>query len=394
MSGRRVAGTEARPTGMQGEKVMSLPTTQPNRANQAGQLTAGILSVLILLALATFLLRGFDKVQPAIRQFFVGLPILNELVKAFLVVTFIALHVLLLIWLERKVAGWMQARLGPKHVGPQGLLQTFADAFKLLLKEDIIPTKADRLLFIMAPFIAFVPTVLTFMALPFSEKWVAFDYNLAALFVLAVSTNLSVGIMAAGWGANNKYAMLGGARAVAQILSYEIPMVVIVLSVVTLEQTMQLTQMVRQQAQAGWNIFHHWPVAILGFLIYLTCALAELSRTPFDLPEAESELVSGFHTEYSGMRFAFFYLAEFANNFFSAGFAVTLFFGGWLGPSFLPPALWFSLKTLLLVFVMMWIRWTVPRLRIDQMMGFCWKLLVPLSLAVFCGTALWAVYVR
>jgi NADH-quinone oxidoreductase subunit H len=316
-------------------------------------------------------------------------PWLNAFAKSFVVLNFVALHVMFLIWLERKFAGWMQARLGPKHVGWQGLLQSVADAIKLFLKEDIIPSKADHSLFVAAPFLTFMPTLLTFMVLPFSAAWIAYDYSMGVLFVVAVSTNVALGILAAGWGANNKYSILGGARAVAQLLSYEIPMVMIILAVVTLSDTMSMKQIVLQQ-QHGWNIVTHWEVMIPGFIIFLICALAELNRTPFDLPEAESELVSGFHTEYSGMRFAFFYLAEFANNFFSAGFAVTLFFGGWYGP-ILPSVVWFALKTLILICLMMWIRWTMPRLRIDQVMGFCWKALVPASLVVFCLTALLAV---
>ncbi len=231
--------------------------------------------------------------------------------------------------------------------------------------------------------------MLTFMVLPFSLTWVGYDYNLGALFALSISTVGALGILAAGWGANNKYSLLGGVRAVAQLLSYEIPMILVVLSVVTLADTLSLTRIVQQQAGL-WNIAAYPLLLIPGFLIYFACALAEVNRAPFDLPEAESELVSGFHTEYSGMRFAIFFLAEFANNFFTAGFAVVLFFGGWQGP-ILPPVVWFTIKTLLLIILMMWVRWTLPRLRIDQMMGFCWKLLVPLALALFCATAVYLV---
>jgi NADH-quinone oxidoreductase subunit H len=363
-----------------------------SRSYRLGQFFAGIIALVLVLGAAVAAGRlpwGFA--DPIIR--YVGEhPILNAFVKAFIIVNFIAIHVLFLIWWERKFAGWMQARLGPMHVGWKGLAQTAADALKLLTKEDIIPTKADRPLFLIAPYLVFVPTILTFMVLPFSLAWVGYDYPLAALYVIAVSTVTAAGIMAAGWGGNNKYSLLGGVRAVAQLLSYEIPMVIVVLTVVMLANTMSLTEMVvQQQGIANWNIVRYWPVLVPGFLIYLVCSLAEVNRAPFDLPEAESELVSGFHTEYSGMRFAFFFLAEFANNFFSAGFAVVLFFGGWLGPG-LPAPIWFSIKTIILITVMMWVRWTVPRLRIDQMMGFCWKLLVPLSLVVFCVGALLALH--
>ncbi|MBM3493232.1 MAG: NADH-quinone oxidoreductase subunit H, partial [Armatimonadetes bacterium] len=190
----------------------------------------------------------------------------------------------------------------------------------------------------------------------------------------------------------NKYSLLGGARACAQVLAYEIPLAITMLAVVTISGSLSLVQIVEKQAGL-WNIVAHAPVMIPAFAIFLVCIMAELNRTPFDLPDAESELVSGFHTEYSGMRFAFFYLAEFANNFFMAGLAVTLFFGGWLGP-WLPGPVWFTVKTLVVVTGLMWIRWTVPRLRVDQMMGFCWKALVPASLVVFCASAIWSVWVQ
>ncbi|HZP83733.1 MAG TPA: NADH-quinone oxidoreductase subunit NuoH [Chthonomonadaceae bacterium] len=365
---------------------MSVPQPFPNRATPAGQRALGLLITLFLLAIVSLLPKLPWHLLDPVTQFIGDRPLLNALVKAAIVANFIAVQCLFLIWLERKFAGWMQARLGPMHVGWKGTFQTLADAVKLLLKEDVIPADADRPLFVLAPYLVFVPTVLTFMVLPFSLAWVGYDYGLAALFVVSISTTAALGILAAGWGSNNKYSLVGGVRAVAQLLSYEIPMILVVLSVVTLADTFSLTQIVQKQAGL-WNIVAHPVLLIPGFLIYLACALAEVNRSPFDLPEAESELVSGFHTEYSGMRFAFFFLAEFANNFFTAGFAAVLFFGGWLGPGLLPPVVWFTLKVLLLIVLMMWVRWTLPRLRIDQMMGFCWKLLVPLALLLFCATA-------
>lgn len=358
-------------------------------AFKTGQLAAGIVVFLAVVALVSSLARvpwGFA--QPAL-DLIGRTPLVNALAKGILISLVLSVVVLFLIWLERKIAGWMQARLGPMHVGWKGLAQTAADALKLLIKEDVIPAVADRPLFVLAPFLVLVPTMLAYMVLPFSAIWIGYDLPLAALYVIAVSTVTALGVLSAGWGSNNKYSLLGGARAVAQLLSYEIPMVVIILSVVTLTQTMSTVELVRQQAHL-WNIARFAPVLVPGFLIYLVCALAEVNRAPFDLPEAESELVSGFHTEYSGMRFAFFFLAEFANNFFSAGFAVVLFFGGWLGPV-LPAPVWFTLKTLAVVVLMMWIRWTLPRLRIDQMMGFCWKALVPLSFVVFCAAVAWGI---
>lgn len=361
-------------------------------AERTGQLAAGLIILAVLLAMSVAISRLPWHHADPILEFIGKHPILNAFLKSFLIANFVTLHVLFLIWWERKFAGWVQARLGPKHVGWNGLLQTIADAIKLLLKEDIIPARADARLFIIAPFLVFMPTLLTFMLLPFSAKWVGYDFELAALLVLAITTNVSLGILAAGWGANNKYSLLGGARACAQVLSYEIPMAISVLAVVTLTGTMSLVETVQQQTRL-WNIVAHAPVAIPALLILFICALAELNRTPFDLPEAESELVSGFHTEYSGMRFAFFYLAEFANNFFMAGFIVVLFFGGWLGP-WLPAPVWFALKTMIVVTAMMWVKWTVPRFRVDQMMGFCWKVLVPTSLAVLCAASLWSVWVQ
>ncbi len=357
-------------------------------AYRRGQLAAGVAASLAALGVIWIGVRVSGTLLDPLVTAIAPNALLNASAKAFVIVNFIALHVLFLIWWERKFAGWMQARLGPMHVGWKGLGQTLADAVKLLIKEDIVPTKADRALFFVGPFIVFVPTVMTFMVLPFSSTWLGLDYPLAMLFVIAISTNAAVGILAAGFGANNKYSLLGGARAVAQVLSYEIPMVLVVLTVVMLTGTMSLAQAGAEQTGL-WNIVRY-PILIPAFLIFLISGLAELNRTPFDLPEADSELVSGFNTEYSGMRFAFFFLAEFANNFFTAGFAVILFFGAWHGP-ILPEPVWFTLKTLVVVTLLMWIRWTVPRLRVDQMMGFCWKLLVPAALVVFCIAAWFSV---
>jgi len=368
---------------------MSVQTSQPARTAPGGQLVLGLILTLVLVGLVSALAYlPWYLLAPA-TKFIAAHPVLNAFLDALVVCAFIAAQCLFLIWLERKFAGWLQARLGPMHVGWKGTFQTVADAVKLLLKEDIIPTHADRPLFVIAPYLVFVPTVLAFMVLPFSLSWVGYDFGLSALFALSISTVAAMGILAAGWGSNNKYSLLGGVRAVAQLLSYEIPMVLVVLAVVMLADTLSLTQIVQRQAGL-WNIAAQPLLMAPAFLIYFACSLAEVNRAPFDLPEAESELVGGFHTEYSGMRFAFFFLAEFANNFFSAGLAVVLFFGGWLGPG-LPAPVWFTLKVLLLIGLMMWVRWTLPRLRIDQMMGFCWKLLVPLALALLCATALWLV---
>lgn len=311
-------------------------------------------------------------------NFFGDYPLLWTFVKAVVLASFTLMIPLAIIWMERKVAGFIQSRIGPLHVGPQGTLQTVADALKLLLKEDILPAGADKRLFYLAPYIAFVSTVLAFMVLPFAPGWVALDMNVAVLFIIGVTLFNVVSILMAGWASNNKYSLLGGLRAVAQLLSYEIPMVLAVLAVVFYTGTLNLTEIVEHQVKHGWNFWH--PPLMIASLIYFICALAEVNRTPFDLPEAESELVSGFNTEYSGMRFAFFFAAEFANNFFIAAFAAALFFGGWDGP-LLPPIVWTFIKVFVLIFIQMWIRWTPPRLRIDQLLRFAWQFLVPVSLA-------------
>src|SRR5438067_1667732 len=256
--------------------TMSVHETQytphaPTFAYKAGQIIAGLVVIFVIVgmaAAAAHLPWGFA--QPALNV--IGrYPLINALAKAIAVSQVISVVVLFLIWLERKIAGWMQARLGPMHVGWKGLGQTAADAFKLLIKEDIVPAVADRPLFIIAPYLVFVPAMLTFMVLPFSMLWVGYDLPLAALYVIAISTVTATGILAAGWGANNKYSLLGGMRAVAQLISYEIPMVIVVLTVVTLAGTMSLVEMVQQQAGMP-NILRFWYVLIPGFLIYLTCS--------------------------------------------------------------------------------------------------------------------------
>ncbi len=309
---------------------------------------------------------------------------------AAVVVAFVLLTVLVLVWLERKVSADLQSRVGPNRTGGRfGLAQTAADALKLLMKEDILPTCADKPVFWLAPVVVFVPAILVFLVVPFSDTWMVKDLNLGVLFVIAVSALPVIGLLMAGWGSNNKYAVLGAMRAVAQGLSYEIPLVLAMVCVVVAAGSLKVGDIVQAQVTHGWFITK--PVLILPFLIYFIAALAEVNRVPFDLPEAESELVAGYFTEYSGMRFAFFFLAEFAHLFFVAAMGVALFFGAWQGPG-LPPAIWFLVKTYALIILIMWIRWTVPRLRIDQIMSFAWKLLVPASLLAVTLTGLAAVY--
>lgn len=297
------------------------------------------------------------------------------------VLIFILINLILLIWLERKVAGDIQSRLGPMRVGPIGLLQTAADALKLLLKEDIIPAAADKWVFVVAPFMAFLPAMLVYIVLPFDHNLIPQDLSLGLLFVIALGTLPTIGIFMAGWGSNNKYAMLGAVRAAAQAISYEVPLVLVLATVVMWSGTLSTQGIVAAQ-KGMWFVGSLFP----GFLLFLICALAEINRTPFDLPEAESELVAGFYTEYSGMRFGFFFMGEYAHLLFVCGLISTLFLGGWHFLPYVPTIgavpgwVWFLAKTYAMVVVMIWIRFTYPRLRVDQLMKFSWKGLIPASL--------------
>ncbi len=311
-------------------------------------------------------------------------------VQATGILIFALTMVLGLIWLERKIAARIQDRLGPNRQGPYGLLQTVADAMKLLGKEDVTPAAADKLTFNLAPIFAVFTVIMLFGVIPFANGFVGADLNIAALYIVALG---SIGIMAvlmAGWGSNNKYALLGGFRVVAQLLSYEVPMILAILTVVIVAGTMSLNGIAQQQGGLfgfGWYVF----VMPLTFLIYFISALAEGERTPFDLLEAESEIVSGYNVEYSGMKFAWFYLAFFMNTFILSSIAVTLFLGGWQGPFVdqvpLLGLVYFGVKVLIVMYLNMWVRATFPRLRIDQMMNLAWKVLVPLALVGVLMTA-------
>jgi NADH-quinone oxidoreductase subunit H len=288
---------------------------------------------------------------------------------------------------ERKVMGFMQGRYGPNQVGGRwGLLQTVADVLKLLLKEDTIPKAADRPLFILAPVIAFAPAFMVLATIPFTDKLQFADIGVGLLYYIAVSGLTTVGVVTGAWASNNKYALLGGMRAAAQMISYEIPLVMSVLGVILLTGSLNLNEIVEAQEDV-WYIF----VQPIGFLVFLIASVAELNRTPFDLPEAESELVAGFHVEYSGFRWAFFMLAEYVYFFAMSALTTVLFLGGWQSVMFLdfiPGAVWFSLKFSLVVFLLIWFRITFPRLRADQLMEFGWKVLLPVALANIFITAL------
>jgi NADH-quinone oxidoreductase subunit H len=288
---------------------------------------------------------------------------------------------------ERKVMGFMQGRYGPNQVGGRwGLLQTVADVLKLLLKEDTIPKAADRPLFILAPVIAFAPAFMVLAAIPFTEHLQFADIGVGLLYYIAISGLTTIGVVTGGWASNNKYALLGGMRAAAQMISYEIPLVMSVLGVVLLTGSLNLKDIVEAQENV-WYIF----LQPIGFLVFFIASIAELNRTPFDLPEAESELVAGYHVEYSGFRWAFFMLAEYVYFFAMASLTTVLFLGGW-NPlpflEFIPGAVWFALKFSVVVFVLIWFRATFPRIRADQLMEFGWKVLLPVALANIFITAL------
>jgi NADH-quinone oxidoreductase subunit H len=313
-------------------------------------------------------------------------------VCAVILITFMALGPLAYVYAETKIAGFMQDRIGPKRVGPHGLLQTVADAVKLLLKEAIYPAGADKKLFILAPCLVVLGAFLSFVVLPFGSRLVPADLDVGLFYVVAVSSLSTVGIIMAGWASNNKYALFGAMRSAAQIVSYEIPAVMTLLVIVMLVGSLSLQQVVH--AQAGglphWFLFRYFPLMPVAFLIFFTAGLAECNRAPFDIPEAESELVAGFHTEYSGFFFAMFFMAEYTEMFVISAVTSVLFLGGWMAPH---PALqqvagvglgplWFILKAWSLVFVMMWLRWTLPRLRVDQLMHVAWKVLLPIAMVL------------
>jgi NADH-quinone oxidoreductase subunit H len=306
---------------------------------------------------------------------------LNWALFTLLVLVFIVGMTLLFIWWERRLVGRFQARLGPNRVGPFGLLQPIADGLKVLIKEDIIPDKSDKWVFWLAPVVALVPAMLIFAVIPFQDGALLADLNIGILYIMAVSSVVVIGVFMAGWGSSNKYSLLGAMRTIAQEVSYEIPLVLSIIGVVLLAGSLSLNDIVNAQ---GVPFILVQP---LGFLIYFTAALAEINRTPFDLLEAESEVIAGFFTEYSGMKFGLFYLTEYAETVAVSAIVATLFLGGWQGP-LLPPWLWFLIKVVAVFSFIVWVRATMPRLRVDQVMGFAWKFLLPLSIINLLLTAL------
>jgi len=288
--------------------------------------------------------------------------------------------VMVFIYFERRGLGRFQIRLGPNRVGPFGVLQPVADAIKVLTKEDIIPAKGDKLVFWLAPVVVFVPALMIFAVVPFQDKAVLADLNIGILYVVAISSLSVFGVFMAGWGSNNKYSLIGAIRSTAQVVSYEIPLVLSIIGVVLITGSLSMTKIV--EAQSIPFIL----LQPLGFLIFFLAALAEINRCPFDLVEAEQELTTGFNVEYSGMKFALFYLAEYVEALAISAIITILFLGGWKGPLLLP-FLWFLIKVFGVFFVIIWIRGTIPRLRIDQVMAFAWKFLLPLALINLLITA-------
>ena len=350
-------------------------------------------------------------------------PLIIAVVVASVLVGFVAASAVFFIWLERKVAGRIQDRLGPTRVGGRfGWLQTIADGIKLLVKEDIIPGSADQFLFRLGPYIAFCGAFIAFVALPFGNGVVAVEMNVAVFFMLAVMSTEVFGIILAGYGSGSKWSLFGGMREAAQMVSYEVPMALCVVVPVIVAGSMNLVTVGQHQTGLFWNwyVFHD-PFTFVAFWTYFTCATASCKRAPFDLAEAESELVAGFHTEYSGLRWSFFFMAEYGAMFAVSGIAILLFLGGWhtgflpfdpsvalrnslgaipcttLNTTIYPGAILgnvinvvvFVLKGWVLVFVLMWVRWTLPRLRIDQVMMTCLKYLLPISCALLLGVSIW-----
>jgi NADH-quinone oxidoreductase subunit H len=342
---------------------------------------------------------------------------ISTAVLAFVLINFGAIVSGMTVWWEMRVSSRMQSRIGYNRVGAGGFFQWVADAVKLLLKEDLVPAEADQLLFRAAPYFVLSGFALTFVALPFGESLIAADLNVGIFYVISVTALVVVGILIAGWSSNSKWALFGGMRSAAQVISYEIPAGVAIMVPVLMAGTLSMQGIIRAQGAWPWEWFVFTnPFAFIAFVIFFISQLAEGNRTPFDLPEAESELVAGYLSEYSSFRFALYFLVEFGNLWIMAAVAVTLFFGGWQvpfagadvfaaarGTGALPGAAWwglqvvsmivFAVKTLLVLNLIVWIRWTLPRIRVDQMMTLCWKYLVPFAFVSFVATLLWQILV-
>ena len=329
--------------------------------------------------------------------------ILVYFLMAILPLVWIIPFALFAVWLERKVSAHMQDRLGPMRTGGwHGWSQTIADILKLLQKEDIIPAKADSKLFTLAPFVVFTGSYAAYAAIPFSAAYIGSEIHLGLFYVVSISSLVVIGLLMAGWASNNKWSLFGAMRSAAQIVSYEVPVALALLAAIMVTGSFDLQEINRAQAGPLWNwlVFQKFPFLLIAALIYFVASLAEVNRTPFDIPEGESELVGGYHTEYGGMKFALLFLAEYANMFAVSAIAATVFFGGWNSPfgNFLSGPwwgfFWFIAKGMVFVFVQMWLRWTLPRLRVDQLMYIGWKVLIPFSFVVVICVGFWVMLVR
>ncbi|MBH2003331.1 MAG: NADH-quinone oxidoreductase subunit NuoH [Sphingobacteriia bacterium] len=317
--------------------------------------------------------------------------ILEMVIAGVAIIGLFAVLGLVLVIMERKVAAWIQIRLGPNRVGPKGLLQSAADTVKLLVKEGMTPDGADKFLFNLAPFVAMIVAMLLMAPIAFAKDFQLWDLNIGVLYVSSVSSIMVISILMAGWSSNNKYSLMGAMRSGAQIVSYELSAGLAILSIVVLTGSLQISEIVQSQANGWWLFKGHIP-AIIAFVIFMIAVTAETNRAPFDLAEAESELTAGFHTEYSGMKFALFFLSEYVNVFIVCAIGATLFLGGWMPfhignweafnhiMDYIPSSIWFFGKTFFLIFLIMWFRWTFPRLRIDQLLNLEWKYLLPISM--------------
>jgi NADH-quinone oxidoreductase subunit H len=334
--------------------------------------------------------------------------LIAHLVLIFIIFNLLVLSAAFMVWMERKVCAYIQDRPGPNRVGPEGLLQPFADVIKLLFKEDLKPAAADTFIFLIAPIISTMTAFAAFSVIPFGTETTLFglldeplplqvtDVNVAVLVVFAIASMGIYGIVLAGWSSNSKYSLLGGLRSAAQMISYELAYGLALASVVMLAGSLSLREIVMNQSGYWWYVIPKWYVLLqpIGFLIFMTAGVAETNRAPFDFPEAEQELVAGYHTEYSSMSFALFFLAEYINMVTVSAVATSLYLGGWLGP-FLPDWLgwlWFLLKVFLILFFYVWMRWTLPRYRYDQLMEFGWKWLLPaavINLIVTAALVIW-----
>jgi NADH-quinone oxidoreductase subunit H len=317
--------------------------------------------------------------------------IIEMVIAGVAVIGLFAMLGLILVIMERKVSAWIQIRLGPNRVGPKGMFQSLADTVKLLVKEGMTPGGSDKLLFNVAPFVAMIVAMLLMAPIAFAKDFQLWDLNIGILYISAVSSISVISILMAGWASNNKYSLLGAMRSGAQIVSYELSAGLAVLAIVVLTGSLRVSDIINSQADGWWIFKGHIP-AIISFVIFIIAVTAETNRAPFDMAEAESELTAGFHTEYSGMKFALFFLAEYVNVFIVCALGATLFLGGWMPfhigsweafnhvMDYIPSSIWFFGKTFFLIFLIMWFRWTFPRLRIDQLLNLEWKYLLPISM--------------